>query len=510
MPTISLFSKELWKDLLTSYMAQSAVVISGIIGPALVARFAGIDSLGIYLLVRRVGASSVAVLTLGVATALSRYLPTYGRSVGTQVRWSLLAISIAAGFTLACLSIPLAYPAATAKILFGDSSLKAMLHALAALTLGTVVHATLYGHYRGILEIQSANWLQAINVGVAPLVSISFIHRIGVVGSLTLTGLITLCVCFVFMFPLFRKLRATRGDVEAGWSKVAGRRLLGYGIGRAPAFFFAGLLFMLGPIALAHKSNMAAVALFALALNLVRLGESAISPLGVVLLPRIALLLHEEGDSTVTRDMKLLFEMVVPFACFVCLQVGALHNTLFELWLGTVPSGGDRFFVSLVLVLPFYMAYELLRHPIDAAAVAPYNSIALSVAALIVAVGSYARSEKVIVDAQVCAFFVLGTLTVLVWKQLYKVQNILTVPFVLLLAFSGVSALWSWELQSRFPGNSLALVLNETILLSLFLGLTAWSGSQSRRKYSRKEHVEKVVIHSEPSQYQVESVRADL
>ena len=426
---MSLFSKEFWKDLLTTYAAQSTVVLSGIICPALVARLAGIDSLGIYLLVRRVAASSVAALTLGVATALARYLPTKGRSAGTQVRWSLLAISIAGGFTLICFLIPFTYPAASAKILFGDSNLTALLQALGALTFGTVVNATLYGHYRGVLEIQSANLLQAVNVGVVPIVSILFIPRLGVVRSLTLTGLITIGVCLAFLLPLFRKLRETGDEVQTGWFLIAGRSLLGYGIGRVPSFFFAGLLFMLGPIALAHKSSMATVALFALALNLVRLGESAILPLGTVLLPRIALYLHEEDHHTVTRDMQLLFEMVVPVAFFVCLQVAVLHNTIFELWLGTVPSGGGQIFVPLVLVLPFYLAYELLRHPIDASAVTPYNTIALTVAVLIVALGTQGKSDKAMVDAQACGFFVLGILTVLVWKKLYKVQKIITAKF---------------------------------------------------------------------------------
>jgi len=100
---MSLFSRTFFKDLLLIYSAEFVVLVSGVAMPGLLARFAGQDQLGIYLLVRRVVGAGVHPLSLGVALALARFLPQEGRQLGTRIRWSLLALFMASTFSLAVL-----------------------------------------------------------------------------------------------------------------------------------------------------------------------------------------------------------------------------------------------------------------------------------------------------------------------------------------------------------------------------------------------------------------------
>jgi O-antigen/teichoic acid export membrane protein len=466
---MSLFSRSFWKDLLLTYSAETIVMGCAFLAPAILGRMVRLEDLGIYLLLRRVVSSLMAPLSLGMAVALARFLPMRRSNAGIQVRWSMLGIGLATGFTGLVGLVILELQRPVAKLLLGNPQLAPFVLPLTLLVLGNVLHAVLYGHYRGTMNMRMANAAQAINLGIVPVVAVFRLRSMGLAGVLNLTGLLMLGVSGLFLLPVLRSWVQTRSQVPMKWLGEAGRSLLGYGLGRVPGFVFAGLLFTVGPIWLAHRATMADVAIFALGLTFMRMGGAFFGPVGVLVLPRLARVLGQEQEGKVKRDLQLLLRTAMLFALFTCMQAATLHSTMLKIWLGSAPAYSRELFVPLVLVLPLYLAYEVLRNPIDAISIVPYNSISLGAALLALALGVIGRSMEWLVVSQCGSFLLLGVISITVLGRLYNfpVFELRSWFWPSLVSIGSVPL--TWYLERHLQGKIVLLGIYEIVLFGFFL-----------------------------------------
>jgi O-antigen/teichoic acid export membrane protein len=478
---MSLFSRAFFKDLLLIYSAEFIVLVSGVAMPGLLARFAGQDQLGIYLLVRRVVGAGVHPLSLGLALSLARFLPQEGRQLGTRIRWSLLALFMASIFSLAVLWAVVNWRSAVARTLLGEQQLADYVIPLALLLFANVVHAVLYGHFRGMMQMSLANCIQILNSGIIPILALMYLKTGGLAATMGLTGLLMLLVDFLFLVPLVRVMLQTSGQTPTGWFLPALRNLFVYGIGRVPSSALLGVLFSIGAIQLAHKTTLSAVGLFILGLNFLRLGEAAIGPFGILILPRVAASQHLRSLPRVMNDIQLLLATTVTLGVFACLQAAVLNDWLLRVWLGVASPDRWLFFVPMCLGLPFYLAYELLRHPIDATSAVPYNSIALSISVAVLAAGAIRGDARSIVNSQVLAFVTLGIFTAITWVRICRIRANCLRCFLNPAGFAFLSAAWTWILRSRYQIGAIALALNELLLLTVLLAWLAVSCKRGRR-----------------------------
>jgi O-antigen/teichoic acid export membrane protein len=472
---LTLFSRSFWKDLVLTYSAETIVMGCGFLAPGLVARSASLEDLGVYLLLRRVASSLLAPLSLGMAVALARSLPVRSANPSIQVRWSILGIGTATSFTgLVTLGF-LGLRTTSARLLLGSAQLGVFALPLALLVLGNVVHAVLYGHYRGMMQMRLANALQALNLGIVPVAPLLRLRSMGLVAALNVTGLLMLVVSALFLLPLLGALWQTRGQLAANWSTEAVRSLLGYGLGRVPGFVFAGLLLTLGPIWVAHKATMTDVAMYALGLSFVRMMGAFFGPIGVLVLPRLAGALGRTQEHTIKRDLQLLLRTAMLVALFACLQAAILSNSMLLIWVGSVPPSSRLFFVPLVLVLPMYLAYEVLRNPIDAISAMPYNTVSLGVAVLILVLGAFGKSPVGLVCAQLASFVLLGGISITVLGRLYRfrVFELRSWLWPGLISFGTIPL--TWTVQNHFRGKLVVLGPYEVVLFACFVIVLLWT-----------------------------------
>lgn len=473
---MALFSRSFWKDLILTYSAETVVMGCTMLAPALVARAGSLEQLGLYLLLRRVASSLLAPLSLGMAVALARFLPMRSSNPGLQVRWSMLGIGVATAFTgLAGLAL-LGLRGASARLLLGNRQLDVFAVPLALLVLGNVVHALLYGHYRGTMEMRTANALQALNLGVVPVLALLRLKSGGLAAAINLTGLFILGVSGLFLLPLLRSLLQTRSQVATSWSGEAVRSLLSYGLGRVPGFIFAGLLLTLGPIWLAHRATMTDVAMYALGLTFMRMAGAFFGPVGVLVLPRLSGAIERTREHGIKSDLQLLLRTAMLVALFTCLQAAALSNSMLLIWLGSAPASNRLFFIPLVLVLPMYLAYEVLRNPIDAISAIPYNTIALGVAVLVLVLGAFGKSPIILVWSQVASFVLLGGISIMVLGRLYKFQVFELRSWLWPALISLGTTPLTWLVESHFRGKLVVLGPYEVVLFACFVMALLWTG----------------------------------
>jgi O-antigen/teichoic acid export membrane protein len=478
---MSLFSRAFFKDLFLIYSAEFLVLVSGVLLPGLVARIAGQEQLGIYLLVRRVVAAGVHPLSLGMAVALSRFLPQEGRQFSTRIRWSVLALFMAVTFTIAVLVVVVRWRSSVARMLLGGEQFAIYIEPLALLLFASVIHAVLYGHFRGMMQMKLANGIQILNSGIIPISALLHLKTGGLAATIRLTGLLMLAVEAFFTTTVLRALFQTRYRTSSSWFRHAFRSLFEYGIGRVPSSALLGVLFSWGAIQLAHKTSLSSVGLFILGLNFLRLGEAAIGPFGVLILPRVAASQHLKSLPQVMNDIQLLLATTVTLGVFACGQATVLNDWMLQIWLGAASPGRWLFFVPLCFALPFYLMYEILRHPIDAASAIPYNSIALSIAVVVLGLGAMRGDTRSIVVGQVLAFAVLGIFTAITWVRMYRIRSSCLHYFLSPAGFAVLSVGWTWFLRNQFQLGTVTLALNEVLLMTFLSILLAASYKRSRR-----------------------------
>jgi len=475
---MSLFSRSFWKDLLLTYSAEIIVMACAFLCQGIVARLGGLEQLGVYLLLRRVAWCFLVPLSLGMTVALARCLPMCSGLPGVRVRWSLFGIGTASAFgALAMLAI-LSIRRPVAKLLLGSPELRTFILPLALMVLGNLVHALLYGHFRGMLQMRYANSLQAINFGFMPVLALLGVQRFGLAFCIDLMGLAMLGVSVIFLLPLLRTLVQTRTEAKnEKWLLRAARSLFPYGLGRVPGFLIAGLLFALGPIWLAHRASLTDVAIYALGLSFMRMLGAFFGPLGVLVLPHLAGLIARNEQDGIRKDLQLLFRSATLLGVFASLQAAVLSRTLLVIWLGTAPVSSGLFFVPLVLILPLYLAYEVLRSPIDAVSSIPYNTIALSAALAALFVGVLGSSPVWLVASQVVAFTLLGAISIVVLGRLYKLRLFELRQWFWPSLLSLVALPITWIVQRLFEKQFVTIGGYEMLLFVLFLATMKWSGN---------------------------------
>lgn len=472
---MSLFSRSFWKDLLLTYSAETTVMACAFLCPGIVTRAGSVEQLGIYLLLRRVASSLLAPLSLGMGVALSRFLPMCSGGGAVRVRWSLFGIGTASAFTGGAMLATLGMRRPVAKLLLGSAGLEGFVLPLALLVLGNVVHALLYSHFRGMVQMRVANSLQAINLGLVPVVALFGLRSLGLASCINLTGIAMLGVSIAFLMPLLRCF--VRTHANEGWLLQAGRSLFPYGLGRVPGFLFAGLLFALGPIWLAHRATMTDVAMYALGLTFMRMLGAFFGPIGLLVLPRLAGVVARNEQHGVRSDLQLLFRTATLLALFASLQAAMLSRTLLLIWLGSIPASSRQFLVPLILVLPLYLAYEVLRNPIDAVSAVPYNTIALGAAVVALFFGLLGSSPLWLVASQVVAFTLLGAISVIVLGRLYRLRMFELRFWFWPSLLSFVALPVTWFVQKQFEGQFAVIAAYEVFLFALFLATMKLSGN---------------------------------
>lgn len=358
-------------DVALTMGAEASVVASSLILTAIVSRWMGARPLSEYLLLRRVLSWSVAVTLLGLETGLPRYVAHAAGSLEREEPAYLVA-----GFLC---TIPTAIAVAMIMIfnraifaywLFGDLHESGLVIALALLLFGYSIHRCVYGYYRGLLDMTRANVQELANSAFLPLVVVLLLaHGQTVAFMMGLTGAVMALSAALFAWPALRRLRGASLELVARC-----RDLLRYGVPRVPGEFGAAAVTAIGPLLAVHFLRLARVSPLLIGLNMLLVIGYAAGPLGVVLLSKVSMMLAHGEHEAVRARLRLVLAGVVELSVFACFQLAVFADVIVRAWVG--PGFEDQMNVVrlVLLTVPPYLFFMVLRSTIDAVSVKPYNT----------------------------------------------------------------------------------------------------------------------------------------
>jgi O-antigen/teichoic acid export membrane protein len=369
------------RDIAVTVLTQAAVALGGLWLYRLLAIEKGAEGVASYSLVKQLVFFSWPVAMVGLQTAIPRYIALVRDRPGGAESYLVAALAVIGTVTVALCGLVLAFPDATAALVFGDADRDYLVVPLALTLVATVADSITYGYFRGRSKFTIANAVHVVGVAALPVILLVAAgdRSIDTLINLMAVGLLV-CCAVVIAGPL---VRAARGFTTSATTD-AGRTLLNYGYRRVPGEIAAIVLFTVPAVLAAHYAPLEEVAWFTAGLYVLFVVSIAFQPIGLVFLPLLSRLCATDFD-TARRYVTVLTMCAVHIAIFVTPQMILFADLAVRAWLG--PDFDDAGTIIAITVAPagVYVFNVVLRSALDAAAVTAYNArnnvISLAVAA---------------------------------------------------------------------------------------------------------------------------------
>lgn len=357
------------------------MLLGAIITLRLAGEMLGTVGFGAYMVARRALNLSVLPLLLGLGIALPRYVAMEAADrlipASDYLRASLVvAAGVLAGWWLLVFSQAETF----ARLVLGTPGFQAFVGPVLLATTGLYLHTLLFGFFRGRLSLGVANSLQVVNLALIPPVALLACSQYAP-QALSIQGLLQLVLCTALTGWLLLRSHETR--IHCGLLWRAMRQLLTYGVPRLPAEVALVALPAVPVLLVMHRKGVEAAGFLSLGMALLQLLAGLFSAFSIILLPLVGKLACEQHWSTIRQTVRcILWSAVAVVACGVV----ALELSL-GLWLPWLM--GEAFLPALPelrWLLPAaipYVVYIVLRSPLDALALWPYNSVNLVLVVLV-------------------------------------------------------------------------------------------------------------------------------
>jgi O-antigen/teichoic acid export membrane protein len=454
-------------DFLTTSAAQAISVILNASSLAVISRRLGEFDLGLYTLERRGMALLQPFVLLGLSVATPRYIAySRGRGSGDETQYGAAAMVLVLGISsIVTLLIALA-PGPVAQLAFGDRDAKPLAFALAGFTASTALFQMVYSVFRGSLRMARANVLEIVVVGLLPFL-------LALLGPADLVAFMWMLNAGIALAAIVAAFGTHAMTIDPRSAAIAvarhGRTLLRFGLLRTPGDVAVVALFSIGPLAVVHWSNASEAGYTSVVQSSLNLVSLAAVPLGVLLLPRVALDLGAQNPA-LRRKYSLLSDATVDVAVGLAGLMFLASPLIVSFWLPSRPPHAVIAEEVIALGIPGYVFYLIFRSYLDAVDTRPLSSIAtLSGAACfatLLPVGlAYSNTSAPVVAsiALSAALSITGLVTLLLLRErLLGVENLRS----LLVPVGGV-----------IPAVALGFAVREQRLLVVALATLAGSGA---------------------------------
>jgi len=344
-------------DLLITFLNGLVIIFSVFILNALIARLYGLEILGEFTYVKRVGNSILGIILVGMNIGLPFFLAKGNNNIAN----SAILIFIFITLPLSVLSVY------TFSLTSANQFHNEHFFSYTLFFIGITSQFLTYGLYRGHMNMVGANAFQLITTAVIPITIFIFVDNLYL--ALKMIGIITILISIISY--LYRSgLHFNFAD-----SFKKSRILLKYGFYRYPSFIAQFLLLAGLPVLLANHISLTDMAFINSGISLVRVSLIIITPLGMILLPRVSNALSRNMLSQIEENISLLVKVVHLGSWLVGLSIYIFAEYILQIWLGAVTQSGIWIIRGLIIAFPFYAVMGVLRSPIDALSVKAYNSL---------------------------------------------------------------------------------------------------------------------------------------
>lgn len=276
------------KDFLFTYAVEGFVLLSFFLVFKFVHGRFGADEFSLFAISKRAISFILPVFLLGLSVGVPRYIAISNFSSKEKMASSYF---FAGGIFIAVnsffyLLIFLIFERILSRIIFGDLSYYYMVLPVGCLVISLGFYSLMYGYMRGCFYIRTANLYKLFVMGFIPLfscyVSSSVFAQIYVNSFLVI----------LFSFIFFLRLKIIKTKIKDIFTCL--KDLLSYGIKRVSGdFFMAGILFL--PVAFVSNAyGLKYSGIFAFGITVINVLVSALSPVGLILLPSVSKYFSEQ------------------------------------------------------------------------------------------------------------------------------------------------------------------------------------------------------------------------
>jgi O-antigen/teichoic acid export membrane protein len=397
----------------------------------------------------------VSFSSLAMGIALPRYLGVFRQDGARRASYLLGAMFLVGCGTalaiLAGLSSPLS------RWVFAGQGYEPVWLGLLFFLFGYTVFSTLYSYYRGVGRMTVANlWDLGLSGFGALAVAVIFSRTGSAAQVLVWSGAIFLLPTPFLAYLCWRAARQLRGRQALFWSST--RELLSYGLPRTPgAVALAGIL-GIGPLLAPRLGTVSDAGYLVVGQSVFRIVESAVVAFGLVALPRIAQVVSDGKEGSLTGWLQDLLTFLFQVGLFATVHLILWSDLITLAWLGSNYAEAIPLMRATLLSLGPYLAYVMLRSVIDAVEPRAVNTLNLFLA-LVATVG----------------------LSLLLSRIGLGVLGLAVATTLGLVGLGSLTCLYLWR-RYRFRWRGVAswrcLVLNIVLLLPA-LGVRRWMGGEN-------------------------------
>ena len=365
--------RPIFKGISLTFITEVIILIAFFVIYWLIGKNFGPEGVGEYSLIKKVIGFLQPLLLLGLGIGLPRYIAMSQdkEERSSYTKSGVLVVAILIFIFLIFINL---FKGQFAKIFFGTITYTNLVFPFSLFLAGLTLHALVYSYFRGRLFVKRFNFLQIINLSAVPLIILIFFKNITIGRMVTLIGITTIIISFLFSLFFIKELF---GPTEKWQFKNSLKELLKYSLPRVPGDFALAGLLSLGPIFATHFASIQEVGYLSVSQSLLRTVGVAITPLGLVLLPKVSGLIANEKQETIRENLNFLIGAVFQCSVFVCAQLIIFADVIIKYWLGPEFFSAIPIMRIVFLSIIFYTFYLALRSILDAVKVKPLNTINL-------------------------------------------------------------------------------------------------------------------------------------
>ena len=439
----------------------------------------GPEEFGAYSLARRFVSTVAPLATLAMGVALPRYLGLYHLKPQAQYSYLIGAVLIATTATSFLVVLALLFQEEFSFLLFHKTHYVSLLLASLLMLFGFAVYSILYGYYRGIGKIRWANLWQLALMALGPLVVVGLlIEKSDAAGIVAALGGLFMVSVVPVGYLCFKGLSAIRLNPLGSTVK----ELIRYGGPRTPGgLAFAGLLTM-APFLAPYFGSLKEAGYLVIGQSMFRIIEGAIVAFGIVALPRVARYMGEGREKELKEHLRDLITFIFQVGLFLSLHLFLWAELLIQVWLGPEYQGAIPLMRVIVLTLPAYLSYVMLRSIIDAVEVNAVNTINVFIGLGVALVTGFVLANLGLGALGLAIGTTVGFLTLGILSVIYVVRRYRCAPEMVqkTLIVNGLFFLMAWvAYRWLITGQDLislasAIGLESVLFLGYLLLLQAW------------------------------------
>lgn len=402
-----------------TFATEAVILVCSLITLRLAATTFGSIGFGEYSVARRAMSIVAFPLLLGLGIGIPRYVALSQVRSDPQdpnhVSYFIAGVAISLPLvTLFCLAV-LSNRNLFINIFFGSDGLEELALPTAVATVGMYTHTLVYSYFRGRLAMRVANLFHLVSLGGIPPCSI-WLGGTSTSLSIMLMGCGWLATSAFFCIRIFTD---SKHDVLSPRQLMkAAHDLLVYGLPRVPGELGLFGLFAIPTFIVARRQGVEAAGYFSYGVSLLQLFAALFSTIGILLLPSVSRLKAATHWRTI-EDLvsKVLLGSLTLSTVLAATLAVILPQVTYTLMGPSFPVAVEQSRWMVVAAVP-YVAYLVLRNPIDAVAVWPYNSVNVSITLIFTVICLIGLSSYM--SPQICMFaalMLLGILSGVAWSQ---------------------------------------------------------------------------------------------